>query len=342
MSFGRLGTLGTGFGKLGSSISAGEPLGPAPTIAITAGSGYYGSTYTATPGDDSTGGQWYQDGNAISGETGLTYTMSAEYEGDTITFRQADDNQASNGIQMWIPSDIGSALHWHDGVNQDYMALDGVDGVITLSDIIGSWDWTQASESDRPNPTGDGLDIESGEHLEIPAAADAAANFKWMQLVFSADPSSFPSNRIYFTINSDAGSGFKVWTGAAADNIRVNVRDQADNLIDVIAAAGLSEAVFSCCSRIIAADGDLRVSFNGGTETVTAASITSLYTTTAASVLGGFANPWDFMALIIGSGDLANDDMDKLQGWAYHRHGGSIQAGHTYESVPPFADGFEP
>ena len=68
--------------------------GGARTISITSGGGYAGSIYTSDRA-----GQWTADGVAISGETGLTYTMSLANEGKAIQCAN------SNTIEMWVPSD---------------------------------------------------------------------------------------------------------------------------------------------------------------------------------------------------------------------------------------------
>ncbi|WP_417255368.1 hypothetical protein [Celeribacter halophilus] len=81
---------------------------PVANISITSGSGYVGSVYTSTIAD-----QWYADGVAIPGETGATFTMTAEYEGAAIKCGN------SNVIRMWMPSDLAS-------VNAVWDALYGV------------------------------------------------------------------------------------------------------------------------------------------------------------------------------------------------------------------------
>ncbi|MDZ7906347.1 MAG: sialate O-acetylesterase [Cypionkella sp.] len=67
-----------------------------PTISITSGSGYAGSTYTST-----VAAQWTADGVDIPGEAGLTWVMTAAYEGAAIRCG------ASNTITMFTPASLG-------------------------------------------------------------------------------------------------------------------------------------------------------------------------------------------------------------------------------------------
>ena len=92
---------------------------PIANISITSGSGYAGSVYTSTIAD-----QWYADDVPIPGETGSTFTMTAEHEGAAIRCGN------SNVIRMWMPSDLASVT----------AVWDALYGVTESGGAVTDWD----------------------------------------------------------------------------------------------------------------------------------------------------------------------------------------------------------
>lgn len=133
------------------------PTGVAPDpnkIAITAGTGYAGSTYTA---NFATGGQWFADGVAISGATALTYTMTVANEGKVITYRRS--GVISNSIQMWLYPMLGTTLKcWYDAaLTTSFSYQSGINISSWANRVSGAVAATQNTTNKYPQFTTNGL-----------------------------------------------------------------------------------------------------------------------------------------------------------------------------------------
>ena len=117
------------------------------TISITAGSGYFGSTYTHTALDP---GNWYSDENPISGATGSTYIMESVYQGTKITFRTISPAETSNAIKMWVPTDIGTPWGLWDASRAD-LITHASGRASDVASVVGSRHLTQATDAQRPD-----------------------------------------------------------------------------------------------------------------------------------------------------------------------------------------------
>jgi hypothetical protein len=90
------------------------------------GTAAVGETLTAAFGDGVTGTvQWYRDGVAISGETALTYVLTSDDLGTTITARSTSIVFISNGIELPAP-DYAPSLDFSDPRNSGYISLHSI------------------------------------------------------------------------------------------------------------------------------------------------------------------------------------------------------------------------
>ncbi len=216
-----------------NAVVAGLPVNTvAPVIAITAGSGYVGSTYTRTAGTWSSGvatGQWRADGVAIAGETGATYTMTLAREGQAITYRETNNGATadSNAIEMWVLSDLpaGSiALDLRQGVT-----LNGAD-VARIDAILGGVNAAQATGANQPlfEAAGFGAgypsvyaDASATDRLTLSAGSYAQLNrgetnnnLQWALGTTIATPNaSFPKNVTKLFSGRAALSDCKMYSG---------------------------------------------------------------------------------------------------------------------------------
>lgn len=125
----------------GSVVRKGE-------IAITAGGGYFGSTYTTTATED---GQWYADETPIAGATGKTWVMTSALEGRSITYR-TNTGQKSNRIKLFTPNQITGILTWWDASRPDLFTYNGAKVVTWQSRVGGAVrGMGNGDDAQRPN-----------------------------------------------------------------------------------------------------------------------------------------------------------------------------------------------
>lgn len=109
---------------------------PIANISISSGSGYAGSVYTSTVAD-----QWTADGVPISGETGTTFTMTAEHEGAAIRCG------SSNVIEMWMPSDDSPDFGYRPDLDST-LTMSGAN--VAAMDAVAGPDLKQTAASSQP------------------------------------------------------------------------------------------------------------------------------------------------------------------------------------------------
>lgn len=114
-----------------------------PEITLQSGTGYFGSTFETTD----TGGQWYADDTAISGATGSTYTLVAEDEGKSISYRNS--NGISNTLRYFVPPDVSVLVAWWDAAATSTLTLSGSQ-VASWASRVGTATWAQATTTVRP------------------------------------------------------------------------------------------------------------------------------------------------------------------------------------------------
>lgn len=132
--------IGIGLGLKMRRVSGQAPPAAGPVISIQSGSGYAGSVYRTT-----VAGQWYADDVAISGATGVQWTMTLAYEGAVIRCG------ASNTIQMWLPSHLSAALKTDGAWLDPRRGQTVVAGRVTaLKDQFGQRDFSQSTTTNQP------------------------------------------------------------------------------------------------------------------------------------------------------------------------------------------------
>ncbi|MNR94803.1 hypothetical protein D3C72_259160 [compost metagenome] len=150
----RIGVISSGSKSRSASVI---PIGVSPDadkIALMSGTGYAGSTYTA---NFPTGGQWFADGVAISGATGLNYTMTVANEGKSLTYRRS--GVISNSIQLWMYPMLGTALKcWYDAaLTTSFTYQGGVNVRNWANRVSGAVAATQNTTNKYPQFTTNGL-----------------------------------------------------------------------------------------------------------------------------------------------------------------------------------------
>jgi len=125
-----------------SNMLGRSSVGSAPVISGTA---FPGETLTSTKT-----GQWYADGNAISGQTGSTYVVRLSDIGKVIT------QTGSNALTIWHPDDIAGVVRFWSSlsnvltsISPDVPAANG-DSVRRWSGIISGTQTDQATSINRP------------------------------------------------------------------------------------------------------------------------------------------------------------------------------------------------
>ena len=170
---GAAGVSVTGVGSAANIVITSPETNIAPTVDVNpviAGTPGIGNVYTATTGTYSGNptptvtGQWLRDGVAIVGETGLTYTQTADDIGPAITYRETATNavgsvQATSNALSWDPDvDLSTAAHRYpvndtDARKQDLAGTTAASSGEPLGrvlDQIGATDLIADSSGSRP------------------------------------------------------------------------------------------------------------------------------------------------------------------------------------------------
>lgn len=164
------------------------------SIAITSGTGYFGSTYTATE----SGGQWFADGIAIANETNPTYVMTPASEGKAITYRKS--GLISNTIKLFVPSQISNLVAWMDAADATTITKDTNNLVSQWKSKVGTLVAAQATTGLQPTHSATGRN-------GLPAVSSTGSS-----ILYFNTPSAFPSgtatSHVLATAYSSATSGF--------------------------------------------------------------------------------------------------------------------------------------
>lgn len=138
-------SLGCGFFQNMVDDGGSEP----PSISLVSGTGYAGSVLQTT-----TAGQWTADGLPIAGETGTTFTIGLEHEGQSI--RCAN----SNAFGVWIPHGLTGASAVFD--LRQGLTTDASSKVSAWDSQVGGLSATQSSTSAQPVLSATALDGGTG------------------------------------------------------------------------------------------------------------------------------------------------------------------------------------
>lgn len=345
-------TISIGFG-LGiiytQNIASGGGGGPptnsvAPVIAITAGGGYAGSTYTATPGTWSSGtatGQWTSDGSPIIGETASTYTMDIALEGTAIGYTETNTavTADSNTIEMWVPTDAaGSVVAWFDAQTSST--------ITQASNLVSSWasrsgaiTLDQAVGSNQPTYQASGLNSKPAIYFP---------NSNYEKLITSTGLASLPANQDahtwlivgYFGVKSytaDFGvTGTVRGLGKTGTNYRpsmVRSGNDQNGTITLGATGGVTTWTLAAGSSPLSeiyVDGTVSVSSTRNTFPTAAA--TEMYINTINQAVPVHAQEW-----VISTAAFGTSDRQKLEGYGAWRWGlqAKLPGGHPYASAGP-------
>ena len=313
------------------------------TIAITSGSGYFGSVYTQTGGG---AGQWYADETPIAGATGNTHVMLSVNEGKAITYREDVGGAKSNQIKMWTPGVSGPAglLADYDVSRADLITQTG--GVVdAIASRVGSWTAVQATAANKPTYaatgrnglpviTGDGVSdsldivVAGGTVLPVGTATSTMAvvahynnqtGDNWRSILsWGSGGSGLNTNR---TISKSSGEVMASGGAAAEDAITAVSWPNLDHI-------GILE-VTSTGKRLFA---------DGASPVVKAVAINTA-AATVARILRSTTDYWrgGFQEALIYNVVLSDSDRAKLEGYLAHKWGqtGKLPVGHAYKTAAP-------
>ena len=300
----------------------------APTISMASGSGYAGSVLTSPRP-----GQWTADGVPIDGEAGETFIVTPEYEGAAIQCAGSDP------IEMWVPTDEPSVAYWWDGMDERVRTYSEATAISALVDKISGVTGTQRSQPNQPKGDTAGILFDgSPANLLLP---NVPPSLRWMIFVGSVDWEVVGSrDGALLGVNGISGAN-----GARSPSVHyrgsdkaLSVRWQADgqpNSIDFRGVANDEKMVLT--SRLVA--GIHWASLNGEVEQATGESITPPGSNSTGQIGDSRTQrtAWRLGDLVLGSGELSDDALRKLQGWAAWRHGreSTLPADHPYKSQAP-------
>lgn len=338
-----VGTNSTGASAPAATNAVGPIAGAgAPTIAATSGSGYAGSTYTASPGDSSTAGQWYADGAAISGQIALTFVMTTSVEGASVTFKQGDGVE-SNAIHLFVPGDLGAGLVSHMDALSTATITQTSGAVTTWASRVGSHAPTQGTASMRPVYSATARNNKPG------VTFDGVDDF----LLATALPASFPVGSAAATIftfgyaDAAAGSGRLAQYGGPSTSAARYVGVTATNGYTVVGASSFNvnngASVFRSADKVITArfnTGSISLNTDGneiGTTSVTPSTTNSTGFYLGARVSGGDHFKGTLQENLIFNSGPTSADEQKVQGYLAHRWGRPdlLLSGHPYKLSPP-------
>lgn len=311
------------------------------TIFITAGSGYFGSTYSTVITEP---GQWYADETPIPGATGTTYVLEALYEGKAITFRTA--GFTSNKIKMHTPDQIANLIGWWDASRVDLMALGVSDSIIGwTSKLAGGSEWAQATESLRPNYSATGRNskpaaiIALGDYMTAASAASlpsGTATSHMFGLMFHSAVAAgeWATVAIWGTANATARANAILNNSTALPGNSQGTAGTANFLGSPawLNADHMFSSLFTATTMDFWLDGQFNVS--------RAATINSSAATTNRLFGHNFVSgrwPGACHDLFIYGAALGTDDRQKNEGYLAHKWGYTslLPSGHPYKTNPP-------
>ena len=311
-----------------SSAKTVTPDASVPTISITSGPGYVGSTYSAVFGGSPNAAQWTSDGVDIPGETGTTFVMTAEYEGTQI---QQDE---SNIVEMWVPSDLGVLLVEQMDAYRG-ITLNGGD-VASWQDQINGYLAEQSTAGQQPL-----YDATSSVMGSRPAVVFTAANSDRMTFAASGSSQTQPLVRAAVAYTASTGTQRAICEGQANGN-RGGLYQTAGNKAAVYAGSTLiaSAASVSVNTPYITyghIDGASSFHRLNGTQS---ASGNAGGHASRLGTIGSNSNSGDFwnggVSEILSMNDVTGYE-EIIEGYLAHRWGltGSLPSGHTYKTDPP-------
>jgi hypothetical protein len=336
-------------GALAAMVS-GPPVNTlAPSIAVTSGKGFVGSTYTATPGTWSGGtvtGQWLADGVAIPGQTASTYVMTLTNEGKVIKYRETNGavTADSNTLELWMPTDLGAALkRWYDALS--ITGLNDGDAMASWADLspVGSA-LTQATGSLKPFYKAAGR---NGKPSVLFDGVDDIMNSSSNMYTGTADSFMFG---LGYLDTASQNTRSLMSTGVAANGqlreigtdffLNAQVGIYGGDYAPASNGWSLVDKMMGWNHTGATHTHDVRINGNAAT-TNTPAQTTNTNTqglSVGSRIFGGA--PWSGHAqMLMALTRLATvGEQQKIEGFAAHRYNvaGLLPSGHTYKAAPPF------
>lgn len=315
------------------------------TISVTAGSGYFGSTYTH---DAVVAGNWYSDENPISGATGSTYVMESVYEGTKITFRTTSPAETSNSIKMFAPNQVAGLLAQWDMSRADLVTItsSAVSLVTSRAGSVSPATWSQATAGNRPtySATGrnskpailtDGTDdfmvvdqtavspYLTATSVEISLAFFGAATGNWRVLSAWSNSTTFRGTAKNNLENVAQGGG-----SGATDNLTTINWNNADHIVI---------AQDTSAGKVLTVDGGTPLVKSFALNTPTQVSNYMFRGNSAGgNWLGSLQETMRYSVV------PSTADLSRIEGYLAWKWGVTalLPGGHTYKSAPPLADTF--
>ena len=310
-----------------------EPI----TISVTSGTGYAGSVYTRDQGNL---GQWYAGGQPLVGETGLTLTMKAEWEGKTIQFR-ALNGLRSNRIDLFTPADVPGLLCWFDAAAEATITKDGSGLVSMWASRWGSWNATQAVGGSQPTHSMTGR---SGKPAVI---ADGAGD----HLVINPVGPGLPVNDDYHTVMgvayyaNHAPGAYRMLFKWGAPSARRGIAKDNLEKVGIIGGSGAtnssSNEIWTNKDAIVIGGYEYfgsQLNVNGEADWIKVATYDNVVAQDA-YIFRDATVYWNGSAqdILIFSRRITDVERQKLEGYAAAKWGlrGLLPAGHPYKSTNP-------
>lgn len=320
-------TIGAGPGSDTKTVT---PDLSVPTIAITTGSGYVGSIYSSTFNGVPHAAQWTADGVNISGETGTTYQKTAAAEGKAI------QQDGSNAIEMWVPSDMGSILIAH---------MDAYRGITLNGSDVSQWDdqkngYAAVQATGGQQPLYDATNSVMGSR---PAVVLTAANSDRMTLASSGSNQTQPYVQAAVAYTASLGAQRMILEGQANGN-RGALLISAANKLGVYAGNAVIESTgtitvnrpFIGIGRLDGANSFARLNGVQGASGNAGTQVSRLGTIGSTSLSANFWNGGISEGIRMAD---AAAFYEFIEGYFAHRYGGTLLSdlavGHTYKTNPP-------
>jgi hypothetical protein len=311
--------------------------------------GGYGSmaapviTGTAFPAETLTStraGQWFADGNAISGQTGSTYVVRLSDIGKVIT------QTGSNALTIWHPRDIAAVKSVHvslanvfSSISPNVAAANG-DPVRRNVDLINGYNADQATSINRPIYRATGQSggpsmefVDSNDRLDMTASGslDMFRDVGYGYIIAGALDTNHTGGSTNhaiaaFTVGSNTTNRLVLMTrgGGGGDNFQVIARRvDGDAFTGAISANNGNYNVLT--GEALFATGSLNLRVNGSQTATTALSGGSGTTSNTASLYASIGNfndlsgpfPGHITAVITVSGStaLSATDRSRLERW---------------------------
>jgi hypothetical protein len=295
-------------------------------IPVVSGCGYTGRVLSCSTGtwNNATGFtyQWTQNGTAISGETGNTYTVAAAYNGEPMSCSVTSNavTATATGVHHWIPTD-GTVSAWYDPADSTTITESG--GTVTdVADLgPGGHDLAQGTVARQATYVDPYLELADDTYLGTTGSADISG-FVMCALYDTGVEATF-SDKTNLFVNSAATTTDKI----QADDGTALWNDGSITMTGTTFINGSSLGTLTALPWPKRVD---RFAFEPASAGATTWRI--LHTTVVGRAFPG--KLYEFVAYPNGTSAA---DIEKFEAYVMCKNNITPAAGHMYEFTPPDA-----